>query len=298
MTPDEPSWFHVVEISDAVWQLTERGHVAAWLIVGSERAALVDTGCGFAAIRPLVETLTDRPVVVVQTHHHFDHIGGSHEFDQVLIHPLGVEGLATPVSETHLAAYATYADTMEDASARFAAVDDRYFHLLHDAWRVVPRPSGPWNVQPVRATGTIEEGDLVSLGDRALRVLHTPGHSPDCVSLELAGERLLIGGDTVNTGPVYTQLPASDLLAQRESLARLASLADRWDRVLCSHFLRTEVAPAYLAEQVAALDQLLEGAVPLRAGRDCVGTAVAEARFDGFSFLLPEGWTASAVVSA
>jgi glyoxylase-like metal-dependent hydrolase (beta-lactamase superfamily II) len=122
--------------------------------------------------------------------------------------------------------------------------------------------------------------------------LHTPGHSPDCVSLELAGERILFGGDTVNTGPVYTQLPDSDVAAQRASLARLAQRSGDWDRVFCSHFMRTEVPPAYLARQVAALDQLLAGGVELHPAVDCVGTAVLEARFDGFSFLVPESWRA------
>ena len=74
-------------------------------------------------------------------------------------------------------------------------------------------------------------------------MLHTPGHSRDCVSLDLVGERLLFGGDTVNTGPVYAQMPDSDVAQLRASLARLAGEAAAWDRVFCSHFLRTEVPP-------------------------------------------------------
>lgn len=298
MSAAREDWFHVAPLAEGVWQLTERGHVASWLIAGEDRAALVDTGCGFAPIRPVVERLTDRPVVVAQTHHHFDHIGGSHEWDEVLIHRLGVEGLASPVPADRLAAYAEYADAMEAAWDSFAALDERYFHLVSDASRVLPRPRGPWTVEPVAASGTFDEGDIISLGARELRVLHTPGHSPDCVCFEVGGERLLIGGDTVNTGPVYTQLPASDIVAQRDSLARLAAEGGRWDRVVCSHFLRTEVTPGYLGRQVEALDALLAGEMTLGSARDCVGTRVAEARFDGFSFLLPEGWSAPVAVGA
>jgi glyoxylase-like metal-dependent hydrolase (beta-lactamase superfamily II) len=284
--------FHVSALAEGVWQLTEPGHVASWLVAGDDRAALIDTGCGLAPIRPVVEALTDRPVVVAQTHHHFDHIGGTHEFADVLIHPLGVEGLAADVPTELLAAYADYADAMERAFATYAMLDARYFHLVEDAHVVRERPAGPWRIDGVRATGTYDDGDVVDLGGRALRVLHTPGHSPDCVSLELVGERILFGGDTVNTGPVYTQLPDSDVPEQRASLARLDAMSDAWDRIFCSHFLRTEVPPAYLARQVAALDALLAGEVPLALAMDCTGRSVLEARFDGFSFLVAHDWRA------
>src|SRR5439155_3545586 len=254
---DMSDWFHVMPLADGVWQLTEPGHVASWLVAGDERAALIDTGCGFAPIRPVVAALTDKPVVVTQSHHHLDHVGGTHEFGEVLIHALGVDGLATAVAPEVRAAYERYADAMEVAFAAYAELDARCFHLLEDAHTVRPRPRGTWHIDGVQATGTYDEGDILDLGGRALRVLHTPGHSPDCVSLELVGERILFGGDTVNTGPVYTQMPDSDVAVQRGSLARLAERAADWDRVFCCHFLRTEVAPAYLARQVAALDELL-----------------------------------------
>lgn len=291
-------WFHVSRLADGVWQLTEPGHVCSWLVAGEDRAALIDTGCGFSPIRPVVEALTDRPVFVVQTHHHLDHVGGSHEFAEVLIHPLGVTGLAAGVPAGTLAAYARYAAELEAAFALYDRLDARYFHLVEDAHRVRSRPPGPWEVPPVRATGTFAEGDVLDLGARALRVLHTPGHSPDSVSLDLVGERILFGGDTVNTGPVYVQMPASDVGALRASLARLAEESPAWDRIFCSHFLRTEVAPGYLARQVEALDHLLGGEAELRAAVDCVGTPVREAAFDGFSFLVPEGWTPRAVAAA
>jgi hypothetical protein len=86
-------------------------------------------------------------------------------------------------------------------------------------------------------------------------------------------------------------MPASDVVALHASLVRLAGAADRWDRVFCSHFMRTEVPPSYLARQVDAFGALLCGEVPLRPAIDCVGTPVLEAMFDGFGVLVPEGWT-------
>jgi len=290
-------WFHVQTLAPGVWQLTEPGHVCMWLVTGARRAVLIDTGCGFVPLRPLVEQLTPLPVTVLQTHHHVDHIGSSHEFDEVLIHPAGVPGLASGPPRELLEAYREYTLAMDAAFSTYAELDDRYFHLLRDEHRLRPLPpsirDGSWAIPGVEATGTVDDGNTIDLGGRTLRLLHTPGHSPADVSIELVDEGLLFGGDTVNTGPVYVQIPGESSVPQlRASLARLAARAqtEGYQRVFCSHFLRTAVPPSYLQQQVAALDLLLAGDVALRPAVDCVGTDVQEAPFDGFSFLVPVGW--------
>ena len=45
----------------------------SYLLLGEERAVIIDTGLGVADIRKKVEQLTDLPVSVVTTHVHWDH---------------------------------------------------------------------------------------------------------------------------------------------------------------------------------------------------------------------------------
>lgn len=288
------AWFHVEQLAADVWQLTEPGHVCSWLVAGSRRAALIDTGCGIAPIRPVVESLTSLPVTVVNTHHHFDHVGGNAEFDTIAIHALGADGLAVAPPADLLHAYRDYAVRMQAAFAAYAASDRAYFHLLRAGDEVRPLPDfvldGSWRIAPSSATDLLADGDIVDLGNRSLRVIHTPGHSPDCISLDLVDERILFGGDTVNTGPVYAQLPESDPAQFGRSLERLAADSHTWDRVLCSHFLRTEVGPDYLGVQVEAFAALLEDEVEMHPAVDCIATPVLEAAFDGFSILVPADW--------
>ena len=58
-----------------VWTLTNRWQNFMFLIVGEEKAMLIDTGYGEGNLREIVEGITDKPVMVVDTHGHFDHIG-------------------------------------------------------------------------------------------------------------------------------------------------------------------------------------------------------------------------------
>lgn len=82
--------------------------------------------------------------------------------------------------------------------------------------------------------GTIQElndGDILQLGETAVTVLHTPGHSPGAVCFQVGGH--IITGDTLFVGAIgRTDLPGSDPRAMGKSLKRLAQLPEHL--IVCS----------------------------------------------------------------
>lgn len=147
-----------------------------------------------------------RRVVAVATHAHFDHVGGLHEFDERVIHsseasiiedPARIRGWlrferdpdAGPV-QVEEAGYALPGDG-ELLTAVAAAGFDRDHH----------------SVVPCTATRTVDDGDVLDLGDRAFRVLHLPGHSPGSIGL------WLLSGDAVYDGPLLDGNASSDIAA-------------------------------------------------------------------------------------
>ena len=85
MTP----WFTVERIDDATFALSEYRHweeTHSYLLLGRDRALLLDTGLGVGDLRREVEALTDRPVTVALTHVHWDHIGGCGQFAAPAVH--------------------------------------------------------------------------------------------------------------------------------------------------------------------------------------------------------------------
>jgi glyoxylase-like metal-dependent hydrolase (beta-lactamase superfamily II) len=284
-------WFAVDALRPGVWQIAEPGHVASFLVAGDERAALIDTGMGVRPIRPVVEALTDKPVIVVNSHHHMDHVGGNHEFDEIAIHESGAERLAAGASLEIMPAYVEYARAAWAAFSAYERADRQFFHQLTDARRLRPLPPGfsadGWSIAPTQATELLRDGDAIELGGRALRVIHAPGHSSDGIVLDLVGEGILFGGDTVNTGAVYLQTPDSDAAVFADVMDSLAARADSWELVTCCHWLVTLVGPEMLRAQARAARAVCDGDVQYFAADDCLGNTVREARFDGFSFLLP-----------
>ena len=284
------SWHEARQVSRGVWSIAEPSHVTMWLIEGRERAVLLDTGLGIARVRPVVEQLTRLPVSVVNTHYHFDHVGGNHEFEDTAIHEAGADLLVEPVPREVLDEYLHYAADALRALDVVREADDRYFHLLDadSVPRALPAGFDPaaWTIAPPPASRTLTEGDVLDLGGRTLQVLHTPGHSGDSICLLDDASGILFGGDTINTGPIYAQFHDSDVETFAKSAARLAGLKDEVSMVAVNHFGRTTAAPYLLQEISDGFERLLTGDVRLRATADCIGEPVTEALFDRFSVLV------------
>lgn len=82
-----PQPLEAVKIDDRTYSIEDNG-VRCLLFIGEERAMLVDTGMGIAgSLKTVVESLTDKPVMLVISHTDPDHIGNYREFGAAHIHP-------------------------------------------------------------------------------------------------------------------------------------------------------------------------------------------------------------------
>jgi|GEM_PF-4252836 len=66
---------HIVWIKDA-------DNAACYIVIGQEKALVVDTMHGYENIPEIAREFTDLPLVLVNTHGHGDHIGGNHWFSE------------------------------------------------------------------------------------------------------------------------------------------------------------------------------------------------------------------------
>ena len=91
--PIADHWFERTTIDDAITLLWEPYVIPLmrcniWHVRGRDRDLVVDTGMGLMSLSDELSELVDKDVTTVATHGHDDHIGGHHEFDTVLVHPL------------------------------------------------------------------------------------------------------------------------------------------------------------------------------------------------------------------
>ena len=76
--------FQVTEIGEKIYCILDAGNSSFYVVEGEEKAAVIDTGITAGAkILPVIRELTDKPLLLVITHAHPDHMYHIDEFDEV-----------------------------------------------------------------------------------------------------------------------------------------------------------------------------------------------------------------------
>ncbi|MES4908815.1 MULTISPECIES: MBL fold metallo-hydrolase [unclassified Streptomyces] len=96
--------------------------------------------------------------------------------------------------------------------------------LLIDALPHTGYAPRTYRVEPLTVHRTLQDGDVIDLGGRALTVLRLPGHTPGCIALLEERTGALFTGDVIYNGHRIDDFPESDPRAYRRSLALLADL--------------------------------------------------------------------------
>jgi glyoxylase-like metal-dependent hydrolase (beta-lactamase superfamily II) len=163
-------WFEHREIDEGIVLIREPYvdlflQANLFLVRGRDRDLLVDSGLGLASLRTQLADLWERPVTVVATHRHFDHTGGLHEFDDIVVHRLDAEAV-----------------TNAGVSRRCGSFTARRALRLRLPRRCSQRSARASTSRPIGSNRSphcvVDEGDLIDLGDRQFEVPLLPGHTP------------------------------------------------------------------------------------------------------------------------
>jgi glyoxylase-like metal-dependent hydrolase (beta-lactamase superfamily II) len=261
--PTADPWFEVYKIRPGVFAIYEPHQleeVISYLILGGDKALLFDTGMGISNIHSVVSALKKLPVSVVNSHTHNDHVGDNWRFTDVY-------GMDTDFTR------ANARGSKQDAQDELAP--DEICGSLPAGFDAKAYATKPFHI-----TRWLHDGDKIELGGRTLKVIGTPGHTPDAIALLDEKNGLLFTGDSFYLGPIYLYRPETDLDAYVASMQKLAELAPRLQLLLPAH--NTPAAdPGYLPKVVAAIQQVRRGEV-----KPVAKDGKHEYVFEDFSFLM------------
>lgn len=184
---EHPSWFNTRLIESNLYLTTEDYYYRSnrsniWLLRGTDRDVLIDTGLGVCNLKKHLEKLdllnSNRACSVICTHAHFDHSGGAHHFDNVLIHQDDYDGLSNGEESSTL-----------NWSASTHYLQPPYEGFIANEYKVPPTKCEP-----------ILDGHCINLGggdDDNIEIKHVPGHTPGSIVCYYPRKRALFTGDFV-----------------------------------------------------------------------------------------------------
>lgn len=208
-------WFTIDRIDDDTYIISEYRHweeTHCYLLNGSEKSLLIDTGLGICNIRDEVVKLTDRPVCAVATHIHWDHIGGHKYFPEFYAHGEELNWLSGEFPLTM--------DTIREMVVDRCDLPENYDVNTYSFFQGTP-------------ARILKDGDKIDIGGRSIEVLHTPGHSPGHMCFWEAERRYLFTGDLVYKDTLFAYYPSTDPEAYLLSLEKLSALPA--ERVFPAH---------------------------------------------------------------
>lgn len=174
-------WFRINNPLPGVYHIQDGLGVCVTLLAGEKAALLIDTGYGVGSLRALVRSITDKPLTVLLTHAHYDHMYGSYQFDRVL------------VPQRDLA--------LLDGGGRLGFSKER----RKEVWQRALAAGYSGDAREADAYIHTESGnfaplaqDRFDLGGTIVRVLEAPGHTPGSVCLLAKAQGLLLTGDNWN----------------------------------------------------------------------------------------------------
>ncbi len=202
------NWFETRQITDRVLAIREPNHfedVLSFYVQCGNDKYLIDTGMGLADITTVFPS-SEEPHVLL-THTHWDHVGSVSEFQKVAVfnHPFETKRLRSGWLPQEMIGF-----TPEN---------------FNQAWSIPTSFSkDTFSLPGITNFRTLYDGQVLSIGDAMIRVIHTPGHSPGSVCFFDETHGYLFTGDTLYSGPIYLHMPESDADKYFASLEKLYTI--------------------------------------------------------------------------
>lgn len=210
--------------------------VCMYLAEGTQRAALLDTGFGFGDLKGYVDSLTQKPYVVLLSHGHMDHAGGAVQFDTVYLNRRDWE-----LEKWHSTRERRIWDVHHGPGGMPAGVTEDDF---------LPSRTAPYL--------PLDEGDCFDLGGATIVPVAVPGHTAGSLIFLLPEDRIAIFGDACGEHTLLLFEESAPIAEYRQGLLHMKEYEERFDTVLRNHGSFTS-PKQILADNIELCGDILAG---------------------------------------
>ena len=214
--PEINPYYEAYKMRDNMWALFSEsmdgaGDVWSYLIDGPEKAMLIDTGFGVGDLKGLCEHLIGKKeLIIVNTHHHYDHAYGNCQFEKVYCSEAEVYRLEQR-NNPHIWDYLFN----EDGSCKYTEFD-RADIVEYHKYEIVGVP----------------DGHIFDLGDGyQVELVMLPGHSPGQSGYLDHHHHIIFTGDTGGINNANPEEPYAENCTVEALYEALKKLEPRFDEI-------------------------------------------------------------------
>jgi len=244
----------MVQFKKDTWEIDEFDCASIFLLVGEEKAMVIDCGMGLGDLRGAIEMITDKPLICAISHGHVDHTGNARQFEDVWIHP---KDATAPMPQS-----------LERRKWDIERIAHRQKDCIGSPYTMFPLY--PYDLEtdlagmeegPVPRLHALEDGMRFDLGGgRIVTAYECPGHSAGEMVFLDEKTRTLIAGDAINYNLGIGAVPVEKSL---RFYRRLYEMRDQWDGIYNGHHdfraLGAPLGEDCLPTIIAMMEDALEG---------------------------------------
>ena len=207
--------FKSEKIADNIVRIHGMAGELMYLVEGTDKAALIDTGSGAGNLREYVEKITSKPILVLLTHGHVDHASGAADFDEVYM------------NHADDAVYTEH----NDLSVRKGYIESQNkdgFAKLKETDYVKQKPASDYK--------DLKDEVEFNLGGTTLVAYNAAGHTPGMMAILFKEQRILMTGDAANQATFLFDKYTLGITSYEKSMKDLLSKTDgKFDKIFLSH---------------------------------------------------------------
>ncbi len=245
----------IVKLTDGIYQIKYywfgASDVYAYLILGKERGLLIDTCYSITNISKYVREVTDLPVDVVNTHGHFDHIGGNAEFEQVFLSE------ADWLTAKQHSNYAFLKDMLEN---QLGLTSNPIIKMLLLIKKYRRDYENSIHIKPVDYEKLPECG-YFELGERKVSFIETPGHTQGSICLfDEKSKYFFVGDMACEEGVLLCFDHSTSVEKYRNSIQKMKKFyEDRGGKEIIPSHHKCPTDPDVFERYISICDDIISG---------------------------------------